>query len=164
MQPAAFPSTVCGPQGICRAILSQSFLMIFLVICTAHASEYLWIVMLPLSWFAGLSASIRSGKLFPMISFSPMVPVSGCFLGWFPLLRGCPRYLPSAHGIWHSANLLGPSSQGHLFAGSLSLQELNCRGIHRVLMSKLTFMFLLVDSPYQQKCHQNFSRCQRRGS
>ena len=87
MQPSAFPSTVCdlwgGPQGICRALLSHKMLfpLISLVICTAHASISLWIVMLPPSWFAGLSASIRSGKLFPMISFSPMVPVSGRFLG-----------------------------------------------------------------------------------
>ena len=107
MQPAAFPPTVCdlwgGPQGIRRAILSQLFPPISLVNCTAHASESLWIVMLPLlppSWFAGLSASIRTGKLFPMISFSPMVPVSGRFLGWFPLL-GLPWIPPFS--IWHLA-------------------------------------------------------------
>ena len=107
MQPAAFPPTVCdlwgGPQGIRRALLSQLFPLISLVNCTAHASESLWIVMLPLLppfWFAGLSASIRTGKLFPMISFSPMVPVSGRFSGWFPLL-GLPWIPPFS--IWHLA-------------------------------------------------------------
>ena len=111
--------------------------------------------LLPTSWFAGLLVSIRSGKLFPMVSFSPTDDASQWpLLGVVPRFQGCPGYLPSAYGIWHSANLLGPSSQGHLFAGSLSLQELTCGGIHREacctgLMSKLTFMFLLVDSPYQ---------------
>ena len=103
--------------------------------CTAHASESL-IVMLPLlppSWFASLSVSNRSGKLFSMISFSLMVSVSACFLGWFRF-QGCPGHLPSAYGIWHFANLLGLSSQGHLFAGSLSLQELNCRNPSRSLL------------------------------
>ena len=107
--------------------------------------------LLPPSGCAGLLVSIWSAKLFPMISFSLMVPVSGRFLGWFPLPR-LPWTPPLS--IWHSANLLGLSSQGHLFAGFLSLQELNCRGIHQEvcctgLMSKLTFIFLAVDNPYQ---------------
>ena len=70
MQPAAFPSTVCdlwgGPQGICRALLSQLFPLISLVICTAHASESLWIVMLPLLPGEGL---LVSRQVFGQVSY-----------------------------------------------------------------------------------------------
>ena len=110
--------------------------------------------LLPPSWFAGLSVRIHSGKLFPMISFSLMAPVSGRFLGWFPL----PGLLsiPPAYGVWYSANLLGPSSQGHLFVGSLSLQELNCRGIHREVCCSIDFYIFTGRQPIPVKMSSKF--------
>ena len=65
------------------------------------------LLLLPPSWYAGFSVDIRSGKLFPLISFSVMVPVSGSASLDSSRFQGYQGHFPSPYCIRHSANLLG---------------------------------------------------------
>ena len=117
-----------SPQGICRALVLHHTTVQF---CWLIFADHLHLVLanlcrflLPLfppSWYACFLVSIRSGKLFPLISFSVTIPAaSGHFLGWF-LFSGLPWIPPFS--LWLPANSLRTSSQAylHVFVTSLIL-------------------------------------------
>lgn len=100
-----------GPEGICRALVLHILANQLADLCRSIAactSKSLWILPLSLSsllsssQFAGFSVGIQSGKLFPLLPFSVMVPVSRRISRGSSHFQGCHIYL-----IFASHNPLG---------------------------------------------------------